>query len=72
MDTITLTFGTEQFTYLSISSVQNNYEKKNLLPIALEENGPDSYKINIFGADNLDSVFPVFKTTKPSFFALIY
>lgn len=68
MDTITLTFGTSSFVNFSVSSTQNNYEQKNLLPIVMEENGPSSYKINIFGADNLGSVFPVFKPTETSFF----
>jgi hypothetical protein len=67
MDTITLTFGTEGCIKFSISSTQNNYEKKNLLPIVIEEDGPQSYLVNIFGADNLESVFPVFTATQLSF-----
>jgi hypothetical protein len=68
METITLTFGTTGHVNFSVSSVQNNYEKKNLLPIVIEEDGPNSYTVNIFGADNLNSVFPVFTTTETSFF----
>ena len=68
METITLTFGTTGHVNFSVSSVQNNYDKKNLLPIVIEEDGPSSYTVNIFGADNLDSVFPVFTTTETSFF----
>lgn len=68
METITLTFGTNSHVNFSVSSTQNNYEKKNLLPIVMEEDGPFSYTINIFGADNLESVFPVFQTTETSFF----
>jgi hypothetical protein len=68
METITLTFGTTGHVNFSVSSVQNNYEKKNFLPIVIEEDGPSSYMVNIFGADNLDSVFPVFTTTETSFF----
>ena len=68
METITLTFGTEGHVNFSVSSVQNNYDQKNLLPIVMEENGPSSYMINIFGAENLESVFPVFKAIETSYF----
>jgi hypothetical protein len=68
METITLTFGTKGHVNFSVSSVQNNYDQKNLLPIVMEENGPSSYMINIFGAENLESVFPVFKATETSYF----
>lgn len=68
METITLTFGTNGHVNFSVSSVQNNYDAINLLPIVMEENGPFSYMINIFGAENLDSVFPVFKATETSYF----
>ena len=72
METITLTFGTDSRVNFSVSSTQNNYDQKNLLPIVMEENGPSSYKINIFGADNLESVFPVFKPTETSFFKFVH
>jgi hypothetical protein len=68
MEAIRLTFGTKGHVNFSVSSVQNNYDSSNLLPIAMEENGPNSYNINIFGAENLESVFPVFKVTETSFF----
>ncbi|CCV02241.1 hypothetical protein IIV30_046R [Invertebrate iridescent virus 30] len=68
MESITLTFGTMGSTQLSVSSVQNNYDKKNLLPIVIEENGPQGYTVNIFEADHLNSVFPFFKATETSFF----
>jgi len=68
METITLTFGTKGHVNFSVSSTQNNYEQKNLLRIVMEEDGPSSYLINIFGAENLESVFPVFKATETSFF----
>lgn len=68
MDTIRLTFGTKGHVNFSVSSIQNNYDKKNLLPIVIEEDGSSSYTVNIFGADNLASVFPVFKTIETSYF----
>ena len=66
METITLTFGTKGHVKFSVSSNQNNY--KTLLPIVIEENGPQSYNVNIFGADEHESVFPFFKATETSFF----
>jgi hypothetical protein len=66
MDTIRLTFGTNTRVNFSVCSVQNNYNTK--LPIVIEEDGPLSYTVNIFGAEHLDSVFPVFMATKTSFF----
>lgn len=68
MNKVTLTFGTLGYVEFSVSAVQNKYDHSNLLKIAMEESGPDSYTIYIFGADNLDSVFPVFKTTEISYF----
>lgn len=68
MEQITLTFGTEGHVNFSVSSTQNNYTSENLLPIVIEENGPQGYVVNIFGSENLNSVFPVFKTTETSFF----
>lgn len=66
MESITLTFGTKGHVEFSVSSNQNNY--KTLLPIVIEENGPQSYNVNIFGAEEHESVFPFFKATETSFF----
>jgi hypothetical protein len=66
MESITLTFGTKGHVEFSVSSNQNNY--KTLLPIVIEENGPQSYNVNIFGAEEHKSVFPFFKATETSFF----
>jgi hypothetical protein len=66
MESITLTFGTKGRVEFSVSSKQNNY--KTLLPIVIEENGPQSYNVNIFGAEEHESVFPFFKATETSFF----
>lgn len=68
MDTIRLNFGTKECVEFSVSSVQNSYNDENLLPIVVEEHLHDSYLVNIFGADNLKSVFPVFKVSSTSFF----
>lgn len=68
METITLTFGTKGCVNFSVSKVQNNYEEHNLLPIVIEESGPETYAVNIFGADDLTSVFPVFKASETSYF----
>jgi hypothetical protein len=68
MESIKLTFGTDEGFILSVSTVQNNYEKKNLLKIVMEEYDSDSYLINVFGAKDLKSVFPVFKVKDTSFF----
>jgi hypothetical protein len=68
MEVITLTFGTNGRVNFSVSSSQNKYEKKNLLPIVMEEDGPSSYLISVLGAQDLESVFPVFKTVQRSFF----
>jgi hypothetical protein len=62
MDTINLTFGTKGNVNFCISTIQNNYDRSNLLPIVVEENGPESYLVNIFDSDHCESVFPVFKT----------
>jgi hypothetical protein len=72
METITLTFGTQNQVMLSVSSIPDNYEKQNLLPIVMEEDGFNSYAVNIFGADNLRSVFPIFKATETSCFKFGY
>jgi hypothetical protein len=66
MESITLTFGTKGHVEFSVSSNQNNY--KTLLPIVIEENGPQSYNVNIFGAEEHESVFPFFKAIETSFF----
>ncbi|ADO00517.1 hypothetical protein WIV_gp173 [Wiseana iridescent virus] len=68
MESITLTFGGMGHTKFSVSSTQNKYTSDFLLPIVIEENGPEGYTVNIFGAENLESVFPVFKATETSFF----
>lgn len=68
MESLKLTFGTMGSTQLSISSVQNCYDTKYLLPIVIEENGPYEYIVNIFDANHLESVFPFFKVTETSFF----
>jgi hypothetical protein len=70
MENITLTFGTVGHTKLSVSSAQNKYTSDFLLPIVVEENGPQGYTVNIFGAENLESVFPVFTATETSFFKI--
>jgi hypothetical protein len=68
MQTIRLNFGTKECVEFSVSSVQNSYNDENLLPIVVEEHLHDSYLVNIFGADKLKSVFPVFKVSSTSFF----
>ncbi|CCV02068.1 hypothetical protein IIV25_050R [Invertebrate iridovirus 25] len=70
MENITLTFGTVGHTKFSMSSTQNKYTSDFLLPIVVEENGPQGYTVNIFGAENLESVFPVFTATETSFFKI--
>lgn len=67
MESIALTFGTQSRVTLSVSSVRDNYEKQYFLPIVIEEDGPYSYMVHIFGANNLESVFPIFKVTETSY-----
>ena len=68
METITLSFGTKGCVEFSVSSIQNNYDRKNFLPIVMEEEGPSSYRIYINCDETIESVFPIFKVNKTSFF----
>lgn len=70
MDTLKLCFETDKGISISVSSVQNKYDKKNLLPIVMEEINYNSYLIHVFGADNLESVFPVIKVDHTAFLKL--
>lgn len=64
-----LTFGTEGHVNFGVSSLQNNYEQKHTLSVVVEEDKfCTHYNVKIYGADNLESVFPFFKVTETSFF----
>jgi len=64
-NTLRLDFGTGGYVNFCVSRVQNNYTQNNLLPITIEKDGTT---INVFGAETLLSVFPVFKTEQTSYF----
>lgn len=62
---IKLYFDAIGYVTLSISSVQNDYREENLLPISIDK---DDMTLNVFGAETLHSVFPVFTTEEPTYF----